>query len=156
MPDNSQDCAQKVWSVLPTLMRTIAAHLRQQEPRLDITVWQIMAMKLLKGDPITVGEMARKFLVSTPTMTRLLDILVERGLVERREDAEDRRRVRLFLTLEGKRLFQEFDQRALRCVEGIIAGLEPDERERVVAAMDVLQEALKGRSRAVERSAGHG
>ena len=59
MSDKSQDCAEKVWSVLPTLMRTIAAYLRQQEPRLDVTVWQIMALKWLRGDSLTVGELAR-------------------------------------------------------------------------------------------------
>ena len=156
MPSKSQECTQRVWAVLPTLMRTIAAHLRQQEPRLDVTMWQIMVLKWLKGDPLTVGHLARKFLVSTPTMTRLLDSLVERGLVERREDPEDRRRVRLFLTRKGEDLFQELDRRALRCVEDIVAGLAADEKERVVAAMDILQKALQGSARTEPQRSSHG
>lgn len=132
------------------------AYLRQQEPRLDLTVWQIMALKWLKGDPLTVGELARKFLVSTPTMTRLLDNLVERGLVQRREDLRDRRRVRLFLTAKGDDLFQELERRALGCVENIMAGLEPDEKERVVAGMDMLEKAIRRPSQVEPESAVHG
>lgn len=141
--DQGQNCAQRVWAVLPTLMRTIAAHLRQREPRLDLTLWQLTALKWLRGETLTVGELARKFLVSTPTMTRLLDNLVERGLVERQEDRLDRRRVRLFLTEKGEDIYQELDLLALRCVDDIIACLEPEQREQVVAAMDILQKALQ-------------
>lgn len=140
--DQDQDCARTVWAVLPSLIRTIAAHLRQQEPRLELTMWQIMVMKWLQSEALTVSDLARKFMVSTPTMTRLLDNLVERQLVERHEDPADRRRVRVFLTEKGLEAFQEFNKRALSCVEDIMADLEVEERRQVAAAMEILQEAL--------------
>lgn len=155
MADDDQECARRVWAVLPTLMRTISAHLRQQEPRLDLTMWQIMALKCLRGATLTVGELARKFLVSTPTATRLLDNLVGRGLVERREDPLDRRRVRLRLTDRGEEIFQELDLRALRSVEDIMVGLEAEEKERVAAAMNMLQKALQHLSQTEQRRPSH-
>jgi DNA-binding MarR family transcriptional regulator len=156
MPDEIQDYTQRVWAVLPTLMRTIAAELRQLEPRLDLTMWQIMALKWLKGDALTVGELARKYMVSNPTMTRLLDNLVERGLVERREDPDDRRRVRLLLTERGEDLYRELERRALHCVEEIMVGLDSAEKERVAEAMDILQIALQRRYNLEQRSVTHG
>jgi MarR family transcriptional regulator, transcriptional regulator for hemolysin len=43
------------------------------------------------------------------SLVRLLDRLVEHGLLERRPDPKDRRANRLFLTTSGRRLVDELD-----------------------------------------------
>jgi Transcriptional regulators len=57
--------------------------------------------------PVRLTDLHRRVLLSQPALSRLVDRLVERGLVERREDAGDRRVVRLTLTPEGQRRQRE-------------------------------------------------
>jgi DNA-binding MarR family transcriptional regulator len=51
-----------------------------------------------------VAALAEAVAVTPPTASRLCDRLVRKGLVRRREDARDRRAVRLALTRGGRKL----------------------------------------------------
>ena len=52
--------------------------------------------------PIRLSELNRHVLLSQPALSRLVDRLAARGLVERRPDAGDGRSVRLALTDAGR------------------------------------------------------
>jgi MarR family 2-MHQ and catechol resistance regulon transcriptional repressor len=54
--------------------------------------------------PLHQAELGRKLLVSRANVTLLVDHLVGRGLVRRERQSDDRRRVRVTLTAEGRRL----------------------------------------------------
>src|SRR5215813_9179790 len=56
--------------------------------------------------PLTLGALAAQEQVSPPTITRLVDSLEERALVERVRDEQDRRVVRVRITTRGKRLLE--------------------------------------------------
>ncbi len=53
------------------------------------------------GDGISQTELADQLALDTSSLVRLLDILSERGLIERRVDPKDRRARLLYLTPEG-------------------------------------------------------
>ena len=55
------------------------------------------------GDGVRCGVLAETLGVEAPSLVRVTDHLIESGLVERREDALDRRAKTLHLTDEGKR-----------------------------------------------------
>jgi MarR family transcriptional regulator, transcriptional regulator for hemolysin len=55
------------------------------------------------GDGVRCGVLAESLGVEAPSLVRVTDQLIESGLVERREDALDRRAKTLHLTAEGKR-----------------------------------------------------
>lgn len=73
-------------------------------------IWGEVSMKeydvlyaLTKADgPVRLTDLHRRVLLSQPALSRMVDRLVERGLVERCEDAGDRRVVRLALTDGGR------------------------------------------------------
>jgi long-chain acyl-CoA synthetase len=70
--------------------------------------------------------------VSRPSVTAVVDGLVARGLVERRHDEQDRRRVGHVLTAEGGRVLEAADREVdARLRE--IAGYLPDEGEAAAA-----------------------
>jgi DNA-binding MarR family transcriptional regulator len=52
--------------------------------------------------PIRLGELNRRVLLSQPALSRMVDRLVERGLMRREVDASDGRGVLLGLTAEGR------------------------------------------------------
>jgi DNA-binding MarR family transcriptional regulator len=53
-------------------------------------------------EPIRLGELNRRVLLSQPALSRMVDRLLERGLVRRDADPGDGRSVRLSLTAEGR------------------------------------------------------
>lgn len=77
-------------------------HDRLKTHGLQVAEWRVLA-SLSDGDGMTVGEIAAHALQRQPTMTKIIDRMAETGLVERRQDADDRRKVRIFITREGQR-----------------------------------------------------
>lgn len=74
----------------------------------DLTAAQwVPLLKLHMGHASTVAELARECKLDTGAMTRTLDRLENKGLVERVRSSEDRRVVNLELTPEGKAAAKE-------------------------------------------------
>ena len=65
-----------------------------------LPVWRVLAALLARPGE-TVTGLAEACLLQQPTMTKLLDRMVQDGLVARAQDARDRRVVRVSLTPEG-------------------------------------------------------
>jgi DNA-binding MarR family transcriptional regulator len=67
-------------------------------------------------EPVRLSELNRHVLLSQPALSRLVDRLAERGMVERQADPADGRGVRLALTAAGRRLQREVGRRHARGV----------------------------------------
>jgi len=59
-------------------------------------------LRLLDRDGVTPSEIARRTLMDQPMVTRVLDRLERGGLIHRKRDPGDRRRVWVWLTSRGK------------------------------------------------------
>jgi DNA-binding MarR family transcriptional regulator len=78
--------------------------------------------------PIRLSELNRHVLLSQPALSRLVDRLTARGLVERRPDAGDGRSVLLALTDAGRAVQHQIGLRHARGVAQVMtAGLSPGE-----------------------------
>ncbi len=79
-------------------------------------------------EPVNLTELNRHVLLSQPALSRLVDRLAERGLVERRSDPADGRGVRLSLTEAGRDLQRAIGRRHARSVaRAMTAGLHASE-----------------------------
>ena len=84
------------------------AQKRFKEFEFGITVDQWTVLKVLnESDRLNQSELAKLTFKDTPTLTRILDLLVEKGLAERVMDVKDRRRFQVLLTEEGKQKVEE-------------------------------------------------
>jgi DNA-binding MarR family transcriptional regulator len=63
---------------------------------------------LLAGDGLKSSDVAARGLSSPGTLTSVVNTLVREGYVERRNDAGDRRVVRLFVTGKGRQIVEEY------------------------------------------------
>lgn len=86
----------------------------------DATWRPLMHLHLL-GDGVRQKELAASVGIEGPSLVRLLDTLVAKGLVERSEDATDRRAKQLRLTPEG-RLFVTRIQEIVMSLENELLG----------------------------------
>lgn len=74
----------------------------------------LLAVKgLPPGRKATIGEIAERLQIQHHSTVELIDRLVERGLVERRRDEEDHRRVLVSLTQQGEVLLQRLSSTML-------------------------------------------
>ncbi|GAY14261.1 MarR family winged helix-turn-helix transcriptional regulator [Mycobacterium sp. shizuoka-1] len=63
--------------------------------------WRVLGA-LRTGDGFTMSDISAAMSIPPPTLTRIVDKLVDGGLVLRRVDATDRRRVLVHLSARGK------------------------------------------------------
>ncbi len=68
------------------------------------------------AEPVRIGELSRHVLLSQPALSRMVDRLAERGLVERSADPADGRCVRLSLTGAGRACQRQIGRRHARSV----------------------------------------
>jgi DNA-binding MarR family transcriptional regulator len=79
-------------------------------------------------EPQRISDLNRHVLLSQPALSRLVDRLAERGLVERQADPADGRGVRLALTASGRDLRRQVGRRHARDVaRALTGGLSPGE-----------------------------
>jgi DNA-binding MarR family transcriptional regulator len=78
---------------------------------IDVSMGQLRTLVTLASQPaMNVSTLAETLEVSKPTASTLVDQLVQRGLAERTEDAEDRRRTLVALSQVGSDMVAEMRQ----------------------------------------------
>ncbi len=87
----------------------------------DLTLSQYRALCLLGDGQEAASALAEKLAVSRPSVTGVIDGLVARSLVERHHDGDDRRRIGLGLTADGRRLLAAADCEVERRLRDIAA-----------------------------------
>ncbi|CAN5456340.1 hypothetical protein BH20ACT17_BH20ACT17_06520 [soil metagenome] len=102
---------------------------------LDVTLTQVKTLTALAADELTVKELAERLGLSLPGASRAVDALVCRGLLHRREDADDRRMKRLGCTDAGRAALLRLDEAKLRGLEAFAATLPAAQRKRLLAAL---------------------
>jgi DNA-binding MarR family transcriptional regulator len=85
--------------------------------------------------PISLTELNRHVLLSQPAMSRMVERLAARGLIDRCADAADRRGVRLSLTQAGRDLQARIGRRHARDVAHAVAGALTYEEIRQLEAI---------------------
>jgi DNA-binding MarR family transcriptional regulator len=85
-----------------------------------------------KGE-LTMGELADNLLLSVSSATVIADKLEEKGLVFRRRSLDDRRVVRVGLTGDGAKSYDEFHQMLLTLATAVLHSLEEHEQDSLLA-----------------------
>jgi len=141
MPTDDRLLARQLLSLLPLVMRTMAADMRRQGCALPPTHFALPAM--LARRPRTMGELAERMGVSAPTMSNLIATLAERGWVTRRQDPDDRRVTFIELTAFGQRSLQRHQVRAEQRVARLLAALPPAKRRDLLSGLTALREVVE-------------
>ena len=91
-------------SVLSNAVSRKIAKIYEQEFDLSVWQWRIIAV-LGEREGLTSTEVAQRTLMDTPTVSRAAASLIERGILERHIDRDDRRRAPMRLTDEGQAIY---------------------------------------------------
>jgi DNA-binding MarR family transcriptional regulator len=142
MPTEAFSVARALLDTLPLLNRTVSGIVQGDAPD-SLTMPQFRVLAHLSGGALTVSELARRRRVAMASMGELAQALVERGLVERRPDPQDRRQQRLSLSEAGRRRYEGAHALAQAQIADLLAArLSPEELAAVGAALPALRRAL--------------
>ncbi len=121
----------------------LARHVEVALGPLDLSPAQYrMLVQIARGTDAS-SSLAQKLAVSAPSVTSVVDGLVQRGAVERAHSAEDRRRIALALTGDGRRLLAAAEDALRARLQSIADELEDEDLvSGAIAALSLWGEAL--------------
>ncbi len=106
--------------------------------RFELTPQQYNALRLLRGQgegKLATLALASRLVSRAPDITRLLDKLEERGLVERERPPDNRRVVLIGLTDRGRELLSTLDEQVRACHTRQLGHLGPQQLAQLVALL---------------------
>jgi MarR family transcriptional regulator, 2-MHQ and catechol-resistance regulon repressor len=119
----------KLWIVLARAYRAVAERSRRDIERSGLTASEFAVLEVLyhKGD-LPVGGVAARVLLTSGSMTYVIDKLVGRRLVARRQCPEDQRVTYLAITAGGRSLMASIFPGHAEAIRDATAGLSSHEK----------------------------
>jgi DNA-binding MarR family transcriptional regulator len=114
----------------------------QQRYRLDIPEWRVLATLGFRNDACSAQYIAHCTRTHKSTISRAVTALMQRQLVERVENENDRREYRLRMTRKGKALYEQLIPRLLRREQEILSCLSAQERKGFAQLLGKIERSL--------------
>ena len=132
-------CAALVADTIPLVMRMLRAEMRSHRSA-DLSVPQFRALAFIARHPGTsLSEVADHIGLTLPSISKMIDRLMARDLVARREASDDRRRVCLELTPRGQATWRSSTRATRTYLAELFDALSPEDREIIIRAMNSLR-----------------
>lgn len=110
----------------------------------EITGPQLLALTTVANDrDITAKDISERIHVSPSTVVGVLDRLEQRDLIQRRRSEQDRRRVLVNATAEGRKLVDRVRYPMLESIQDVLEELPQRRRDELAGALERLVEKLQ-------------
>jgi DNA-binding MarR family transcriptional regulator len=114
----------------------------QERYGLDIPEWRVLATLGFRNDACSAQYISDCTRTHKSTISRAVTMLMQRQIVERVENQDDRREFRLRLTRKGKSLYEELIPRLLRKEQEILSCLSAPERKELAFLLGKIEKSL--------------
>jgi MarR family transcriptional regulator, transcriptional regulator for hemolysin len=125
-----------------------AVDLRLQPFGLTEATWLPLLHLARAPAPMRQKDLAASLSLDSSSVVRLLDALQISGLVERREEAADRRAKTIILTALGQATVEQVEAVSSRVRQAALAGLTDDE---IATATRILQQICRSLAQTIEK-----
>ncbi|MEC9488215.1 MAG: MarR family transcriptional regulator [Halanaerobium sp.] len=115
--------------------------INREESRINIQRMGVL-VKLFSKKGLSLKELAHLQGVSTPNLSIMIDSMVEEGLVLKEQDPEDRRKVLLNLTEDGRKKFFAVTDHLIRRIVPLMDELAVEEVEEFGQACEQTRKTL--------------
>jgi DNA-binding MarR family transcriptional regulator len=135
-PPTTRDEDLPLSTLLAGLGREATARVRRELRPLGLGAQQFLVLQQLEalGEP-SQAELADAVGIDRSNLATLVGDLCDRGLVERTRHGTDRRRYVLRLGAPGARLLRRTDGAIAVAEDGLLAALDPEQREQLYALL---------------------
>jgi DNA-binding MarR family transcriptional regulator len=134
--------AKQVVESVPVIMRLIRTGVRRGG---GLSLPQLRVLGHVSRNPGTgVSDVATHLDVTNPTASVLVDRLVKKNLLDRKEDPSERRRTLLTLTESGTEVLEDARSKAQFMVAQVLKTQTPEQLSKINEGLALLAEAAKG------------
>ena len=131
------------WETVPPLWHHIRARISQEaRESFKLTHQQFHILRRIHKGWTSVSGLAEAKHISRPAASRTVDVLVEKGLVTRTQNTEDRRHIYLALTPEGEATLKAIFEHVTAWMSEKLGVLEENELQDIITSMDALHRAF--------------
>ena len=128
-------------TVLARAYRSVADNALAEYGLSQATAWPVIVTGRL-GDGVRQGALAEALGVEGPSLVRVLDQLVASGLIERREDPQDRRARTIHLTADGQALRKQVEAVLVKLRRSLFKDIAPEDLKACLRVFDALKVTL--------------
>ena len=133
----------KFWETIPPVWGRIRGNVRGiAMENYNLTVEQFHILRHIYKGSHSASEIADAQQISRSAISQALDLLVEKKLVTRCEQAEDRRYVQLELTESGNAMIKAIFKKNRAWMTEKMSELNPEELNNVLNAMEILKKTF--------------
>jgi DNA-binding MarR family transcriptional regulator len=150
MEHTREDLLQTVVQLMMSIMRHVRHVGPPVEPVLSPPQMHILFSIAHHKQGLSVKELAESASVTPGAITQFVDTLVEKGLVVRETDPNDRRVVRLKLTGRAKNQFEKFKTEHLASMCRVFDVLSDEEIEQLISLMTKIDTSHSTRNKNAE------
>ena len=138
MLDLLDTCARELMETAPKIVQTIRVEMRRgRKP--DLSIPQFRALRYVQRHPdISLSDLAEYLGLTLPSVSKLVDGLVQQALILRQESTVDRRRLTLILTSEGESIVDKARADAQANLADSMKSLKQDELQTIHQALELL------------------
>jgi DNA-binding MarR family transcriptional regulator len=133
----------RFWETYPRVWDRIRGNVRLiAMAHFDVSVEQFQILRHIRKGSGSVSELAVVKGISRSAISQAVDVLVEKGLISRQQNAKDRRYVELTLTQNGNALLSAIFEKNRRWMMEKLAILCPEEAASIIRGIEALQKAF--------------
>lgn len=144
MASNEQEELREVATRLHAAAIRLLRTLRKEDDGTGLSAPRLSALSVVAfAGPLSLAELAAAEQVRPPTMSRIVDALVEAGLVTRERAPDNRRSVRIAATARGVRLMNEGRKKRIRALVERLDRLAEDDRRLLARAAGILEQVAR-------------
>jgi DNA-binding MarR family transcriptional regulator len=137
----------RFWEVVPSVWNRIRCNVRSiATENFEVTVEQFHVLRHIRKGAGSVSELAEVRQISRSAISQAVDVLVDKGLITRRQDTVDRRHVHLTLTPGGNEMLNTIFQKNRAWMEEKMAALSPEELANISHALSLLKTTFEDSS----------
>jgi len=138
-----QETIDRFWEAFPPVWDRIQGNLRMiATDQFNITVKQYQILRQIQKGRDSVSELATVKQISRSAVSQVVEVLVQKGFINRRQDAVDRRYKELELTPSGTNLLRAIFEKNRDWMMGKMELLSPEEANSIIQGVNALKKTF--------------
>ncbi|WP_191966644.1 MarR family transcriptional regulator [Microbacterium testaceum] len=137
-PDAAASVARGTRAMLGLTLRSLGPTLET----VTLPQWRVLAL-VHRVERVRQVDIAEAMDVSAPTVTRMIERLVTKGLLTRATSAQNRRESEITLTTPGRQLVMDALERRMDAVSALLDSLDVEEQQALARAAELITSRLE-------------
>ena len=137
-----QQCAAQVLDTMHLIVKSVGPDIKKHAAE-DLSMSQFRTLMTIKqNDGCSLSDVSDNMGTTISAASKTVDSLVERSMVTRNTASDDRRKIILRMTSDGKTALDSVDLDLLKCMADKLSGLSENECAMINLAMNLLKSAV--------------